>query len=105
MTQKEFYDFREENNTRQVSLLRLVKGALKSWKLILIAGILLGGLLGCYKVFSIHSQKDTMIEEYDNYKAKLDAFDKELAELKASLKELDGITEADQKNDPNPQDH
>ena len=61
MTQKEFYDFREENNTRQVSLLRLVKGALKSWKLILIAGILLGGLLGCYKVFSIHSQKDTKI--------------------------------------------
>lgn len=35
----------------------------------------------------------------------LEALDKELAELKASLKELDGITEADQKNDPNPQDH
>lgn len=35
----------------------------------------------------------------------LEALDKELAELKASLKELDGITDADQKNEPNPQDH
>ena len=85
MTQKEFYDFREENNTRQVSLLRLVRGALKSWKLILIAGILLGGLLGCYKVFSIHSQKDTMIEEYDNYKAKLDAYRTSVKDYKTSI--------------------
>lgn len=35
----------------------------------------------------------------------LEALDKELAELKASLKELDDITDADQKNDPPPQDH
>lgn len=35
----------------------------------------------------------------------LEALDKELAELKASLKELDGITDPDQKNDSNSQDH
>ena len=35
----------------------------------------------------------------------LEALDKELAELKASLKELDGMTEAEQKDDPNPKDH
>ena len=85
MTQKEFYDFREENNTRQVSLLRLVKGALKNWKLILLAGILLGGLLGSYKVFTIRSQKDTMIEEYDNYKAKLDAYKTSIKDYKTSI--------------------
>ena len=85
MTQKEFYDFREENNTRQVSLVTLVKGALKSWKLILLAGILLGGLLGCYKVFTIHSQKDSMIEEYDNYKAKLDAYKTSIKDYKTSI--------------------
>ena len=85
MTQKEFYDFREENNTRQVSLLRLIKGALKSWKLILLAGILLGGLFGCYKIFSIHSQKAAMIEEYDNYKAKLDAYKTSVKDYKNSI--------------------
>lgn len=85
MTQKEFYDFREENNTRQVSLLTLVKGALKSWKLILLVGILLGGLLGCYKVFTIRSQKDSMIEEYDNYKAKLDAYKTSIKDYKTSI--------------------
>ncbi len=85
MTQKEFYDFREENNTRQVSLLRLVKGALKNWKLILLAGILLGGLLGSYKIFTIRSQKDSMIEEYDNYKAKLDAYKTSIKDYKTSI--------------------
>lgn len=85
MTQKDYYDFREENNTRQVSLLRLVSGALKRWKLILLAGILVGGLLGCYKVFAIRSQKDAMIEEYDNYKAKLDAYRTSIKDYKTSI--------------------
>ena len=37
VTSKEYYDFREEENTRQVSLLSLLKGALKRWKIILLA--------------------------------------------------------------------
>ena len=37
VTQKEYYDFREEENTRQVSILALVRGALKKWKIILLA--------------------------------------------------------------------
>ena len=40
MTKKEFYDFREEENTRQVNLFLLVQSALKSWKLIVRSYVL-----------------------------------------------------------------
>ena len=88
VTKKEYYDFREEENTRQVNLFRLVKNALKSWKLILIAGVILGCLFGSYKILSIHSKKDAMIEDYDTYAAKRDAYKKSLQEYKKSVADL-----------------
>lgn len=88
MTKKEYYDFREEENTRQVNLFRLVKSALKSWKLILIAGVILGCLFGGYKILSIHSKKDAMIEDYDTYAAKRDAYKKSIQEYKQSVADL-----------------
>lgn len=45
VTQKDYYDYREEENTRQVSLMRLLRCALMRWKMILLAGIVLGALL------------------------------------------------------------
>lgn len=100
VTQKDFYDFREENNTRQVSLIRLVRGALKNWILILIAGVLLGGLFGCYKIYAIHSQKDAMIEDYDTYTSKLTAYrtsvkdyKKSIADYQASIADLSDYCE------------
>lgn len=88
MTKKEYYDFREEENTRQVNLFLLVRNALKSWKLILLAGVILGCLFGGYKILSIHSQKDAMIEEYDTYAAKRDAYKKSIQEYKQSVADL-----------------
>lgn len=88
MTKKEYYDFREEENTRQVNLFLLVRNTLKSWKLILLAGVILGCLFGGYKILSIHSKKDTMIEEYDTYAAKRDAYKKSIQEYKQSVADL-----------------
>jgi hypothetical protein len=88
VTKKEFYDFREEENTRQVNLFLLVQSALKSWKLILLAGVILGCLFGGYKILSIHSKKDAMIEEYDTYAAKRDAYKKSIQEYKQTVADL-----------------
>ena len=88
MTKKEYYDFREEENTRQVSLFLLVRNALKSWKLILLVGLILGCLFGSYKILSIHSKKDAMIEEYDTYVAKRDAYKKSIQEYKQTVGDL-----------------
>lgn len=100
MTQKEYYDFREEDNTRQVSLIRLIRGAMKNWKLILLSGLILGALFGCYKIFSIRSNKAAMIEEYDNYEAKLQAYrtsvkdyKKSIADYQASIADLSDYCE------------
>lgn len=79
MTQKDYYDFREDENTRNVSLLHLILCALKRWKIILLAGIVLGGLLGSYKILSIHSKKDEMIKAYDSYVSGTQAY-KEISE-------------------------
>lgn len=88
MTQKEYYDFREDENTRHVSLVCLLKSALKRWKIILIAGIIIGCLFGGYKIFSIHSKKDAMIEEYDTYTNKLEAYKESLKEYRQTVKDL-----------------
>ena len=88
VTKKEYYDFREEENTRQVNLFLLVRNALKGWKLILLAGVILGCLFGGYKILSIHSKKDAMIEDYDTYAAKRDAYKKSIQEYKQSVADL-----------------
>ena len=88
MTKKEYYDFREEENTRQVNLFLLVRNTLKRWKLILLAGVILGCLFGSYKILSIHSKKDAMIEEYDTYVAKRDAYKKSIQEYKQTVADL-----------------
>ena len=88
MTKKEYYDFREEENTRQVNLFLLVRNALKGWKLILLAGVILGCLFGGYKILSIHSHKEAMIEDYDTYAAKRDAYKKSIQEYKQSVADL-----------------
>lgn len=88
MTQKEYYDFREDENTRHVSLVCLLKSAFKRWKIILIAGIIIGCLLGGYKIFSIHSKKDAMTEEYNTYVSKMDAYKESLKEYRQTVKDL-----------------
>ena len=88
VTKKEYYDFREEENTRQVNLFLLVRNALKGWKLILLAGVILGCLFGGYKILSIHSNKEAMIEDYDTYAAKRDAYKKSIQEYKQSVADL-----------------
>lgn len=88
MTKKEYYDFREEENTRQVSIYRLVRAAAARWKLILLAGIILGCLMGSYKILSIHSKKADMIEDYDNYKAKLEAYRTSVKDYRKTISDL-----------------
>ena len=88
VTQKEYYDFREEENTRQVSILALVRGALKKWKIILLAGLVVGCLFGGYKIVSIRSHKQAMIDDYDTYKAKSDAYKKSIEEYKSTIADL-----------------
>ena len=85
MTQKEYYDYREDENTRQVSLSKLMRCALMRWKVILLAGIILGGLLGSYKILSIHSKKDQMIKEYDAYKTKLETYNSSVEQYKKTI--------------------
>ena len=88
MTQKDFYDYREDENTRQVSLVRLLRCALMRWKLILLAGVVLGGLMGAYKILSIHSKKDQMIKEYDSYKTKQEVYKASVEQYKSTISNL-----------------
>ena len=88
MTKNEYCNLREEENTRQVNLFLLVRNALKGWKLILLAGVILGCLFGGYKILSIHSNKEAMIEDYDTYAAKRDAYKKSIQEYKQSVADL-----------------
>ena len=85
VTQKDYYDYREEENTRQVSLMRLLRCALMRWKMILLAGIVLGALLGSYKILSIHSKKDQMIKDYEAYKTKLDTYNSSVEQYKKTI--------------------
>ena len=88
MTQKDYYDFREEGTTRQVSLEKLLRCALRKWKLIVLAGIILGVFFGSYKIFSIHSKKDEMIESYETYKNKLEMYNTNISDYNKSIAEI-----------------
>ena len=87
MTQKDYYDFREEGTTRQVSLEKLLRCALRKWKLILLAGIILGAFFGSYKIFSIHSKKDEMIKSYETYKSNLEMYNTNISDYNKSIAE------------------
>ena len=94
MTQKDYYDFREDGETRQVSLEKLLRCAFRKWKLILLMGILLGCFFGAYKILSIHSKKDAMIKAYDAYKASLEMYNTNVADYNRTIQELQAsITE------------
>ncbi|MBQ8329132.1 MAG: hypothetical protein IJX83_05840 [Lachnospiraceae bacterium] len=88
MTQKDYYDFREEGTTRQVSLEKLLRCALRKWKLILLAGIILGAFFGSYKIFSIHSKKDEMIKSYETYKNNLEMYNTNISDYNKSIAEM-----------------
>ena len=88
MTQKDYYDFREDGETRQVSLEKLLRCAFRKWKLILLMGILLGCFFGAYKILSIHSKKDAMIKAYDAYKASLEMYNTNVADYNRTIQEL-----------------
>ena len=93
MTQKDYYDFREEGTTRQVSLEKLLRCALRKWKLILIAGIIVGAFFGAYKVMAIHSKKDDMIKSYDTYKKNLEMYNTNISDYNRSIAEMqEGIS-------------
>ena len=88
MTQKDYYDFREEGTTRQVSLEKLLRCALRKWKLIVLAGIILGAFFGTYKIFSIHSKKDEMIKSYETYKNNLEMYNTNISDYNKSIAEM-----------------
>ena len=93
MTQKDYYDFREEGTTRQVSLEKLLRCALRKWKLILLAGIIVGAFFGAYKVMAIHSKKDDMIKSYDTYKKNLEMYNTNISDYNRSIAEMqEGIS-------------
>ena len=94
MTQKDYYDFREEGTTRQVSLEKLLRCALRKWKLIVLAGIILGAFFGSYKIFSIHTKKDEMIKSYDTYKNNLEMYNTNISDYNKSIAEMqNGISD------------
>lgn len=88
MTQKDYYDFREDGETRQVSLDKLIRCALRKWKLIILAGIIVGALFGAYKIMSVHSKKDAMIKSYNDYKENLDMYNTNISDYNRSIREL-----------------
>ena len=88
MTQKDYYDFREEGTSRQVSLEKLLRCAFRKWKLILLAGVLLGVFFGSYKIMSIHSKKADMIKSYDTYKNNLDMYNTNISDYNKSISEI-----------------
>ncbi len=93
MTQKDYYDFREEGTTRQVSLEKLLRCAFRKWKLILLAGIIVGAFFGAYKVMAIHSKKDEMIKSYDTYKKNLEMYNTNISDYNRSIAEMqEGIS-------------
>ena len=88
MTKKDYYDFREEDNTRQVKLVLLLREAFKKWKIILLAGIVLGMLFGGYKILSIRMNKASMIEDYEAYRDKLNAYKQSQEDYRQTVAEL-----------------
>ena len=85
MTQKDYYDFREEGTSRQVSLEKLLRCAFRKWKLILLAGVIVGAFFGAYKVMSIHSKKADMIKSYETYKNNLDMYNTNISDYNKSI--------------------
>ena len=88
MTQKDYYDFREEGTSRQVSLEKLLRCAFRKWKLILLAGVIVGAFFGAYKVMSIHSKKADMIKSYETYKNNLDMYNTNISDYNKSISEI-----------------
>lgn len=68
--------------------MRLLRCALMRWKLILLAGIVLGGLLGAYKILSIHSKKDQMIKDYDAYKNSQEVYKASVEQYRTTINKL-----------------
>ncbi len=88
MTQKDYYDFREEGTSRQVSVEKLLQCVSRKWKLILLAGVILSIFFGMYKIMSIHSKKDEMIKTYDTYKNNLDMYNTNISDYNKSIAEI-----------------
>ena len=88
MTQKDYYDFREEGTSRQVSLEKLLRCAFRKWKLILLAGVIVGVFFGAYKIMSIHSKKADMIKSYETYKNNLDMYNTNISDYNKSISEI-----------------
>lgn len=86
MNKKDYYDYREEANTRQVSLARLISTACrKNWMQILLIGVVLGVLLGGYQVVKIHRQKNSMNAAYEDYEVSLQQYNDSLDDYDASI--------------------
>ena len=64
---QEYYDYTEHSNFREVSLGKLLLRVLRYWRLLLLAGVLGGILLGGMQILKIHGRKDDMNEKYAAY--------------------------------------
>ena len=76
LTQKDYYDFREEGTTRQVSLEKLLRCALRKWKLILLAGIIVGAFFGAY---------DTYKKNLEMYNTNISDYNRSIAEMQEGI--------------------
>ena len=78
-------DFREYMGTRKVSLEKVLRHALRRWTLILFAGVVLGGLFGCYKILNEHRQKAQTEAAYSAYQTQLEAYQRQQADIRAQV--------------------
>ena len=94
---KDVYDFREDLSVRKVSLEKVLRHALTRWKLVLLAGVILGGLFGCYKILNEHRQKSQITAARDAYETQMEAYKHQQEDIRAQVASLQAKITARQK--------
>ena len=82
------YDHKDDINIRKVSLEKVIRQALRRWKLILIGGVILGCLFGSYKILNEHRQKAQTQAAYDAYQTQMEAYKRQQTSIRNQVQSV-----------------
>lgn len=86
------FEYREPNRYREVSVRALLVDALRGWRKMLVLGLVLAVLTGCYSVYTGHKQKDAMNAAHEagekalqDYNTQAQAIQKNIGQLQTTI--------------------
>ncbi len=85
MNNQEFYEYKEDESVRRVNLERLMREAAKSWKKIIAFGLIIGILLGGFKMFNEYRNRASMQTKYDAYVVQQQAYTNSVASISTQI--------------------